>query len=69
MGMVDRVLPQETVLDESVKMACASGESPQKAFAMIKRNRVEPIETQVLACMDEQIEGFLDCWYSELVSR
>lgn len=65
MGIVDRVLPQETVLDESVKRACALGESSPKAFAMIKRNRVEPIEKQVLACVDEQTAAFLDCWYSD----
>ncbi len=65
MGMVDQVLPQEKVLDESIKRARALGESPVKAFAMIKQNRVEPIKAQVLACLDEKIEGFLDCWYSD----
>jgi enoyl-CoA hydratase/carnithine racemase len=64
-GMVDQVLSQEKVLDESVKRACTLGEVPLKAFAMIKRNRVEPIEVQVLACLDEKTEGFLDCWYSD----
>lgn len=64
-GMVDQILPQERVLDESTKRACALGESPMKAFAMIKRNRIEPIEAQVLACLDEKTEGFLDCWYSD----
>jgi len=65
MGMVDKVLPQETVLDESVKRACALGASPSKAFAMIKRNRVEQVESQVLSCLDEKTEGFLDCWFSD----
>jgi enoyl-CoA hydratase/carnithine racemase len=65
MGMVDRVLPQDNVLDESVKRIRVLAELPPKAFAAIKRNRVEPIETQVLACLDEKTEEFMDCWYSD----
>lgn len=65
MGIVDQVLPQDKLLDASVDRVRALGELPLKAFRMIKRNRVEPVEAQVLACLDEKIRGFLDCWYSD----
>jgi len=64
MGMVDQVLSLERVLSASIEKACVLGESPLQALAMIKQNRVRPVEERVLACQDEKTEAFLDCWYS-----
>ena len=40
------------------------GSLPAAAYAMIKRNRVEDIEAQVLALGKQQEQGMLDCWFS-----
>ncbi len=65
MGMVDGVLPLEEVRPKSVEKAKSLGSFPQKAFAMIKRNRVETIEEQALERREEKEKLFLECWYSD----
>ncbi|MFQ6087884.1 MAG: enoyl-CoA hydratase/isomerase family protein [Candidatus Methanofastidiosia archaeon] len=63
-GMVDQVLPLEQVLSKSIEKAKLLGAFPQEAFRMIKHNRVEMVEAQVLSHLKEKEEFFLKCWYS-----
>jgi len=63
-GMVDQVWPLEQVLLESIERACSLGALPRDAFAMIKRNRVEVVEAQILARLEEKEQFFIECWYS-----
>lgn len=65
MGMVDEVLPQEQVLPQAVEKARLLGSFPEGAFPMIKRNRVEAIEAQILERLPEKEEHFVECWYSD----
>ncbi|MDY7075573.1 MAG: enoyl-CoA hydratase/isomerase family protein [Chloroflexota bacterium] len=65
MGIVDQVLPLEQVLTRSIEKAGLLGALPKKAFAMIKRNRIEVIEAQVLARLEEREQFFVDRWYSD----
>ena len=65
MGIVDQVLPLEQVLPKSIEKARLLGGSPQEAFAMIKRNRVERVEAQVLTRLEEKERFFVDRWYSD----
>ncbi len=65
MGIVDQVLPLEQVLPKSIEKARLLGGSPQEAFAMIKRNRVERVEAQVLMRLAEKERFFVDRWYSD----
>ena len=65
MGIVDQVLPLEQVLPKSIEKARLLGGSPQEAFAMIKRNRVERVEAQVLMRLEEKERFFVDRWYSD----
>jgi len=64
-GMVDQALPLDQVLPRSIEKAGALGALPQAAFAMIKRNRVETVEAQVLAHMGEKERFFIERWYSD----
>jgi enoyl-CoA hydratase/carnithine racemase len=64
MGMVDQVLPLEQVLPASIEKARLLGALPQKAFGLIKRNRVEAVEAQVLAHLEEKEQLFVERWYS-----
>ena len=65
MGLVDRVLPLERVLPESIEKAGSLGAWPQESFAMIKRNRIEPVKERVLAHLEEREQFFVERWYSD----
>jgi len=62
-GMVDKVLPLEQLLPQSIEKATAIGALPQEAFAIIKRNRIEAVERELLAHEEEQVRSFVECWY------
>jgi len=64
MGMVDKILPLDQLLVKSIEKAELLVALSQDAFAMIKRNRVEMVEAQVLAKLKEKEQLFLECWYS-----
>ena len=64
MGIVDEVLPPDQMLARSIEKAQSlSGTSPQ-AFVMIKRNRVEMVETEILAHLEEREKVFVEQWYA-----
>ncbi|MGB3479822.1 MAG: enoyl-CoA hydratase/isomerase family protein [bacterium] len=65
MGMVDQILPLDQLLVKSIEKAKLLGALSQDAFAMIKRNRVEMVEAQVLTKLKEKEKFFLKCWYSD----
>jgi enoyl-CoA hydratase/carnithine racemase len=69
MGLVDRILPAEEVLEEAVGKARSLGSMPEKGFEMIKRNRTESIEREVQAQWVARQEAFMDCWFSEEARR
>jgi 3,2-trans-enoyl-CoA isomerase len=69
MGMVDEVLPLNEVLPRALEKAETLGAMPPKAFAAIKRNRVEMIEARVLEHGEEKARAFVECWYSEDARR
>jgi enoyl-CoA hydratase/carnithine racemase len=64
MGVVDCVVPLPDVLPKSIEMAHVLGGLPRKAFAMIKRNRIERIEEQILQRLGEKEQFFMECWFS-----
>jgi enoyl-CoA hydratase/carnithine racemase len=63
-GLIDRILPPEQVVSASIEKAKLLGAFIPSAFAAIKRNRIEPVETEVLSHMEEQVRLFVECWYS-----
>jgi len=65
MGVVDQVLPLEQVVSTSIEKAGTLGTLPQEAFAMIKRNRVEPVEAEILAQLEKKEQSFIERWYSD----
>lgn len=65
MGLIDRIVPAENVVRESIEKADSLGRLPGDAFAMIKRNRVEMIEAHVRANLEEKERFFIECWYSD----
>jgi enoyl-CoA hydratase/carnithine racemase len=64
LGLVDQVLPVEGVITEAIESVETLASYPEDAFAAIKQNRVEGIEKQILARLEEKEEIFLQCWFS-----
>lgn len=67
LNMVDEVLPLEQVLPGSIEKVRVLGESSREAFEMIKRNRTELVESQILSNLAEKEQFFTECWYSDEV--
>ena len=65
LGLVDRVLTLERLLDEAVEMADELGSLPAEAYAMIKANRVETTLAEVKRHGAEQERAFIERWYSD----
>jgi len=64
-GLVDRVLPLEEVLPQAIEKGRELGALPPGAFAAIKRNRVAPIEAEVLAHREERDQVLGDLWHTD----
>lgn len=65
LGVIDQVLPLEEVLPKSIEKAKSMDALPQEAFEIIKHNRIEKVEEQILKHLGEKEELFVDCWYSD----
>ena len=63
MGMIDQIVPQENVLEKSIEKAKSMDEGIE-AFVMIKQNRVEEVEAQILQKLKEKEQIFLNMWYA-----
>ncbi|MHA2244355.1 MAG: enoyl-CoA hydratase/isomerase family protein [Candidatus Hodarchaeales archaeon] len=64
MGLVDKVVPLKQVISEAIGKAKILGSLPQEAFSMIKRNRMEIVEAQILKNLTEKEQSFLKHWFS-----
>ncbi len=65
MGIVNKILPIEDVVKAAVEHADTLGSLPRVGYGMIKQNRVEVIEEQVMARQDVKEACFIDSWYSD----
>ena len=63
--MVDEVIPSEKILQKSIEKAKILGSYPQEAFRMIKRNRIETVEEEIIKRLHEKEQYFVECWYAE----
>lgn len=63
-GMVDQVLPLEQVVPKSIERAKSLGGLPHEAFRIIKSNRTEMVEAQVLTHLQEKEQFFIELWHS-----
>jgi enoyl-CoA hydratase/carnithine racemase len=65
LGLVDQALPLEILLPNAIQKASSLGASPGEAYALIKQNRIESIEAQILARWRKKQAAFVDCWYAQ----
>jgi enoyl-CoA hydratase/carnithine racemase len=66
LGMVDEVIASADVLARAAQKAEQLGALPQRAYELIKRNRVEEVAAQVLGQWEDKKREFVSCWYSEV---
>ena len=69
MGIVDKTLPIENVVEAAIERADTLGSLPKVGYEMIKQNRVEMIEEQVAVRQDEKEVYFIESWYSDEARR
>ena len=65
MGVVDEILPLNQVLTKAIEKARGLGSMPADAYGLIKRNRVETVQAQVLLHWEEKEALFIKCWHSD----
>ena len=65
MGIVDKILSIENVVETAIEHADTLGALPKVGYEMIKQNRVEVIKEQVIARPDEKEAYFIESWYSD----
>ena len=64
-GIVDKILPVEDVVKAAIEHADTLGSLPKVGYEMIKQNRVEVIEEQVMSRQDQKEAYFIESWYSD----
>jgi len=69
MGIVDKILAIENVVEAAIERADTLGSLPKVGYEMIKQNRVEMIEEQVAARQDDKEVYFIESWYSDEARR
>ncbi len=63
-GLVDQVFPEEELAGAAIAKVRDLGTPSLRAFALIKRNRVEPVINLLTQVLGEKDKIFLECWYS-----
>jgi enoyl-CoA hydratase/carnithine racemase len=65
MGLVDRLVPGEQLLGESVKRAAELGGQPAAAFKNIKKLLRQPIADEMTGREEQSLREFIEIWYSD----
>jgi len=65
LGLVDRVVPADNLMDEARKQAVRLSHPNADAFRSIKHLMRRPSMRRALEAEAESIRQFVDCWYSE----
>jgi enoyl-CoA hydratase/carnithine racemase len=65
LGMVDQVYPVKDVVPESISRIEQISSTSLEAFRVIKQNRVERVENEIRAGLEEKHQSFMDCWFAD----
>lgn len=63
--MIDPTLTDSDVVAEAVEKGRHLVAGRGDAFRRIKRDRVAPLEREILERLDEKEKNFVDCWFSD----
>ncbi len=64
LGLVDRIVPAEDLMAQSILQARSLAEMPGQAYSQIKANRVGPVAAEIEARLQEKNLEFVRAWYS-----
>ena len=64
LGLVDQILPAEELETAAMEKVRGIGALSPQAFALIKRNRVEPVTDRITQVLDEKEKNFMESWFS-----
>jgi len=65
MGIVDRILPAEEVVTQSIDKARELSSDSMEAFALIKSSRVHALKREITAQLAEREDAFIKCWFAD----
>ena len=63
-ALVDQILPAEDLETAAVEKIRGIGALSPQAFALIKRNRVEPVVDRITQVLGEKEKNFMESWFS-----
>ncbi len=65
LGIVDKIVPADELINASVEKINNIAEMPSEAFAMIKRNRTEPVLKTIMENLEDRQKLFIKMWFSD----
>ncbi|TET97468.1 MAG: enoyl-CoA hydratase/isomerase family protein [Anaerolineales bacterium] len=65
LGVIDRILPIEEVVSQSIEKARELSSDSLEAFSLIKSSRVHAVEREIAAQLSEREDAFIKCWFSD----
>jgi len=65
LGIVDRILPAEEVVTQSIDKARELSSDSMEAFALIKSSRVHALKREITAQLAEREDAFIKCWFAD----
>jgi enoyl-CoA hydratase/carnithine racemase len=65
MGLIDQAVPVQQVVPESMSMCRKLGAELSMAYALIKKNRTDPVVAELHVHEEMHEKRFCECWYSE----
>ena len=65
LDLIDRVVPEDKLLDESIKRAAELGEQPAPAFRNIKKLLRQTIADEMAGREERSLREFIEIWYSD----
>lgn len=66
LGAIDRLVPAESLLEESVAFAAQLGGAPSEVYAAIKRDLRSAAAERAREVLVDGRQAFVDSWYSEI---
>ena len=64
LGLVDRIVPADDLIAQSIEQARLLAEMPGAAYSQIKANRVGPVCAEIEAGLEQKNVEFVQAWYS-----
>ncbi len=65
LGVIDRVVPPEELVDQATEHVRSIGGSPLEAFSAIKANRTDAVTAWIEESRSKKDAEFVEMWYSE----